>query len=111
MKLAEWLRAYDTSLYYQVIRAAKEKSLARAEAKRERRRARNLRWWAADRQSPVLSAVRPATPLPAPLTGQSAGGPDLRTWLRERRVDRALKIAITILALALALFIWWELTR
>jgi len=48
-ELAAWLRVSDTGLPIRVIKAARDKSVAAAQAKRERRKARNLLWWANDK--------------------------------------------------------------
>lgn len=48
-ELAAWLRADEVGLPRHIVKAARDKAIAAAEAKRERRRARNLRWWANDR--------------------------------------------------------------
>ena len=48
-ELAAWLRTQDTGLPIHIIKAARDKSLATAHAKRERRKARNLRWWVNDK--------------------------------------------------------------
>ena len=48
-ELAAWLRVSDTGLPIRIVKAARDKSLAAAQAKRERRMARNLRWWANDK--------------------------------------------------------------
>jgi len=47
-ELAAWLRTQDTGLPIHIVKAARDKSLAAAQAKRERRMARNLRWWSRD---------------------------------------------------------------
>ena len=48
-ELAAWLRVSDTGLPIRIVKAARDKSLASAQAKRERRKERNLRWWMADK--------------------------------------------------------------
>ena len=48
-ELAAWLRVSDTGLPIRIIKAARDKSVAAAQARRERRKARNLRWWANDK--------------------------------------------------------------
>ena len=48
-EVAAWLRTQETGLPIHVIKAARDKSLAAAQEKRERRMARNLRWWANDK--------------------------------------------------------------
>jgi len=48
-EVAAWLRTQDTGLPIHIIKTARDKSIEAAQAKRERRRARNLRWWANDR--------------------------------------------------------------
>jgi hypothetical protein len=47
-EVAAWLRTQDTGLPIHIVKSARDKSLAAARAKRERRLARNLRWWARD---------------------------------------------------------------
>ena len=48
-ELAAWLRVSDTGLPIRIVKAARDKSLAAAQAKRERRKERNLLWWANDK--------------------------------------------------------------
>jgi hypothetical protein len=48
-ELAAWLRVSDTGLSIRIVKAARDKSLAAARAKRERRKERNRRWWANDK--------------------------------------------------------------
>jgi hypothetical protein len=48
-ELAAWLRVSDTGLPIRIVKAARDKSLAAARAKRERRKERNRRWWANDK--------------------------------------------------------------
>jgi len=48
-ELAAWLRVSDTGLPIRIVKAARDKLLAAAQAKRERRKERNLRWWANDK--------------------------------------------------------------
>jgi len=48
-ELAAWLRVSDTGLPIRIVKAARDKSLASAQAKRERRKERNLLWWANDK--------------------------------------------------------------
>jgi hypothetical protein len=48
-ELAAWLRVSDTGLPIRVVKAARDKSLAAARAKRERRKERNIRWWENDK--------------------------------------------------------------
>jgi len=48
-ELAAWLRVSDTGLPIRIVKAARDKSQAAAQAKRERRKERNLLWWANDK--------------------------------------------------------------
>ena len=48
-EVAAWLRTQDTGLPIHIVKAARDKSLAAAQEKRERRMTRNLRWWANDK--------------------------------------------------------------
>ena len=48
-ELAAWLRVSDTGLPIRIVKAVRDKSLASAQAKRERRKERNLLWWANDK--------------------------------------------------------------
>ena len=48
-ELAAWLRVGDTGLPIRIVKAARDKSLVAAQAKRERRKERNIRWWENDK--------------------------------------------------------------
>ena len=48
-ELAAWLRVSDTGLPIRIVKSARDKSLAAAQAKRERRKERNIRWWENDK--------------------------------------------------------------
>ena len=48
-EVAAWLRVGDTGLPIRIVKAARDKSLAAAQAKRERRKERNIRWWENDK--------------------------------------------------------------
>jgi len=48
-EVAAWLRSQDTGLPITIVKTARQKALAAAEAKREGRRARNIVWWSNDK--------------------------------------------------------------
>ena len=47
-EVAAWLRTQDTGLPISIVKVARDKAIEAAKEKRERRRARNVRWWAKD---------------------------------------------------------------